>query len=121
VRFLADECLGKLIVTTLRGLGHDVVWVREEARGLLDEKVLAWSVRDERILLTEDFDYADLVFARGAPATGVVILQLSSFPGGWRDVVSGVTGRIEELQGDFPGHLSVIGRTRVKRRPLPAK
>jgi predicted nuclease of predicted toxin-antitoxin system len=47
-------------------------------------------VRDERILLTADFDYGELIFGRGKPAYGVIILRLSDFQGAGVDVAAAV-------------------------------
>lgn len=121
VRYLADECLGLLIVAKLRDLGHDVVWVRDQDRGTSDQMVLERSFREERVLLTEDFDYGDLIFANDHRAFGVVILQLSDFPGSWEDVASQAVGRIDENQSRFVGNLTILGRTRNKTRALPAR
>jgi hypothetical protein len=101
--------------------GHDVEWVRETAKGIPDETVLARSVRDSRILLTEDFDYGDLIFARGHASIGVVIIQLSGFPGTWSEVASEVAMRLDEMHSGFPGMLTVLGRMRIKPRALPAR
>ncbi|NGO51773.1 DUF5615 family PIN-like protein [Allomesorhizobium camelthorni] len=121
MRYLADECLGRLIVSKLRDHGHDVEWVGDVSKGIPDELVLAWSVRDERVLLTEDFDYGDLIFSRGHPAYGVVVLQLSTFPGPWDEVASAVVERLADQESRFLGNLTVLGRTRIKPRELPAR
>jgi predicted nuclease of predicted toxin-antitoxin system len=121
VRYLVDECLGQLVVTNLRQRGHDVEWVRDVARGMPDELVLEWSVREERVLLTEDYDYGDLIFAKGRPAFAVVILQLSGFPGTWEDVAAGVVERLANSQHGFPGYLTILGQTRIKARVLPTR
>jgi predicted nuclease of predicted toxin-antitoxin system len=120
VQYLVDECLGLLVVTKLRDAGHDVEWVRDGAEGTPDETVLEWSVRTKRILITEDFDYGDLIFAKGHPAFGVVILQLSGFQGSWDEVASKAVERLIDSQGGFIGNLTVLGRTRIKSRALPA-
>lgn len=119
MRYLVDECLGLLIVTKLKDLGHDVVWVRDVAKGTPDEKVLEWSARDERVLLTEDFDYGDLIFAKGQEAFGVVILQLSDFSGAWEQVASDAVTRLNGKHSSFVGNLTILGRTRLKIRALP--
>jgi predicted nuclease of predicted toxin-antitoxin system len=120
VRYLVDECLGRRIVTELRDRGNDVVWVRESASGMSDEDVLAWSVRDRRVLLTEDFDYGELIFGQGRSAYGVVILRLSAFRGSWAEVATAVTQRLEKVQGRLTGNLTVLDPTRIKPRALPA-
>jgi len=120
VRYLVDECIGRLIVSKLRDRGDDVAWVRDTAPGMPDDMVLDWSVRDGRVLLTEDFDYGDLIFAQGHPSTGVVILQLSDFPGSWNEVAAAAVARLVDKQDGFLGNLTVLGRTRMKSRALPA-
>lgn len=121
MKYLVDECLGHLIVEKLRKQGHDVEWVRETAKGTPDDTVLDWSVREKRILLTEDFDYGDLIFAQDQPAFGVVILQLSSFPGSWHDVASEMTERLGIFEDRFAGSFTILGRNRIKSRILPAR
>jgi predicted nuclease of predicted toxin-antitoxin system len=121
VRYLVDECLGLLFVIKLRDMGHDVEWVRDGAEGIPDETVLEWSVRTERVLVTEDFDYGDLIFAKGHLAVAVVILQLSDFPGSWEAVATKAVERLTDKQSEFLGNLTVLGRTRFKSRALPAR
>lgn len=120
MRYLVDECLGRRLVSALRDRGHDVEWVRESASGASDEDVLAWSARDRRVLLTTDFDYGELIFGRGKPAYGVVILRLSDFAGSWVEVVAAVAERLEATQSRQAGSLAVLGLSRIKTRALPA-
>jgi hypothetical protein len=40
VNFLADECCDALLVEGLRGDGHDVLYMKESARGTDDHTVL---------------------------------------------------------------------------------
>jgi len=74
--FLADECCDALVVRTLRELGHDVIYVAELAPGLADPDVLEQSVSEERILLTEDRDFGELVFRGQETAYGIVLLRI---------------------------------------------
>jgi len=61
---VANESFPGAAVTALRAAGHDVVWVRTAAPGASDPNVLAWAVREERVLLTFDKDFGEL--ARGS-------------------------------------------------------
>ena len=40
----------------LRTLGHDVLSVYDENRGLPDDEVLRWAEREKRVLITNDKD-----------------------------------------------------------------
>jgi predicted nuclease of predicted toxin-antitoxin system len=66
VRFLADENVPLPSVDALSAAGHDVVWVARETPGLADPRVLDQARRENRILITFDRDFGELVFARGA-------------------------------------------------------
>ena len=114
-----DECLGRHIVSELRKRGNDVEWVRESASGISDEEVLAWSFRDQRILLTEDSDFGELIYGRGRPAYGVVILRIRAFQGSWVEVVMAIVELLETVQTKLIGNLTVLDPTRIKPRALP--
>ena len=66
MRFLADENFPGNAVTALQARGHDIVWIRTAAPGSKDEEVLAWAVREERVLLTFDKDFGELAWYRNA-------------------------------------------------------
>ena len=65
LQFLADESCDFAAVRALRTEGFDVLSVAEAMAGADDESVIALSLRDNRILLTEDKDFGQLVFAAG--------------------------------------------------------
>jgi predicted nuclease of predicted toxin-antitoxin system len=116
MRFLANDNFPGAAVTALNAAGHDVVWVRTVAPGTGDPEVLAWAVREERILLTFDKDFGEL--ARGAVLPrkcGVVLLRMPMpRPGD-------VGQRLADLitaRDDWAGHFSVIEPGRVRMRPL---
>lgn len=116
MRFLANENFPGAAVNALQAAGHDIVWVRAAAPGLDDPAVLAWSAREERVLLTFDKDFGELARASALPATcGVVLLRIR-MPAP-RDVGQ----RIAELitaRDDWAGHFSVIEPGRVRMRSL---
>jgi predicted nuclease of predicted toxin-antitoxin system len=74
--FLADECVDAAVVEGLRDAGHDVRYVAEGERALTDAEVLKIAAQENRILLTEDKDFGDLVFRGGYVVPGVVLLRI---------------------------------------------
>jgi predicted nuclease of predicted toxin-antitoxin system len=76
VRWLADECVAAPLVTLLRTGGHDVLYVAEAAAGLSDADVIALALRQNRLLLTEDKDFGDLVFRRERAIPGLVLMRI---------------------------------------------
>jgi len=116
MRFLADENLPHAAVEALRTAGHDVSWVRTEAPGATDEAIIEWARRYDRVLLTIDKDYGELVLKRGmAASSGVVLFRLPAVrPADLaRRVVDALAAR-----SDWAGHFSVVEDERVRMRPL---
>src|SRR5258707_7461184 len=78
MNFLADESCAGPVVRALREAGHDVVAIAEVARGATDQQVLERALNEKRVLITEDRDFGQLVYARGRSSAGVILLTLDS-------------------------------------------
>ncbi len=76
---LADENVYGLIIKTLREAGIEVYSVYESQRGISDMQISKFSLDPPRIILTEDKDFGDLVFAYKQKPTGVILLRYT-FP-----------------------------------------
>lgn len=116
MRFLADESCDFAVVRALRAAGHDVEAVAELSPRADDEIVIDRAVREQRILITEDKDFGQLVYADKQASGGVLFIR---FPARVRrtlarTVVELVRRRGEQLIGDFV--VVQPGRTRVGRR-----
>jgi predicted nuclease of predicted toxin-antitoxin system len=118
VRFLADECCPTSIVTAIRQAGHDVLYVREETRGITDREVASIAQGEDRILITEDYDFGELVVRQGVALPGLVILALSDQP---RDIrIQRTLETIDRLHVNLLGNLVVVEPARERLRPLGA-
>ncbi len=71
-----DECFNGAVFRALKDAGYDIVRSRDLVPGADDETVLQHAFEEDRILLTEDFDFGDLVVRLRFPARGVVIVAL---------------------------------------------
>ena len=77
MRFLADMGISPRTVAFLRGLGHDAVHLEEQNLGRLPDSDILQKARDEdRVLLTHDLDFGQLMAASGAELPSVVIFRL---------------------------------------------
>jgi len=76
MRFLVDECTGPSVSKWLKQNGHDSLSVYDEARGLDDESILEMALKEERILITNDKDFRELVFRDGQNHNGIILLCL---------------------------------------------
>ena len=67
MRFLADESCDFSVVQALRTAGHDVHAIAELLPGLDDAAVMGLALRERRMLLTEDKNFGQLVYANAEP------------------------------------------------------
>ena len=77
MKFLVDECSGPSVAAWLVSLGHDVYSVFDESQGMTDEDVLSKAYSEERILITNDKDFGEMIFRERRPHRGVVFLRLA--------------------------------------------
>lgn len=117
MRLLANENFPLDAVLALRENGHDVAWIREDARGSNDEQVLARGQQEERILITFDKDFGELAFRSKLPATSGMILFRISAPSAQH--VAQVAVQAIASRTDWAGHFSVIEDNRIRMTPLP--
>ena len=75
MRFLADENISSKVVNALRSKGIQIVSIKEFASSLSDETVLETANAQNRILITFDTDFGELVFKRKLKAKGVILLK----------------------------------------------
>jgi predicted nuclease of predicted toxin-antitoxin system len=80
MKFLLDENVDARLLPYLQGQGHDVLrLVSDYPAGLPDQQVLAIAVTQERILITNDRDFGELVFVQRQAHTGVILLRLGDY------------------------------------------
>jgi predicted nuclease of predicted toxin-antitoxin system len=113
MRFLADESCDFAVVCALRAAGHDVQAVKEICSGAPDEMVMQLAVQEARILLTEDKDFGQLVYAGSGLSVGVIFIR---FPGNARQgMVKAVLELLDKAGDKFQGRFVVVqpGRVRI--------
>jgi predicted nuclease of predicted toxin-antitoxin system len=117
MRFLADENLELSIVEELRLAGHDVATVPGEAAGTRDRLVLSRSVDESRILITNDKDFAELVFLQRSLTVGIILVRLPR--SGSREKARRVAEVVEEQGHRLRGAMTVIEEDASRRRAIP--
>ena len=119
LRSLANENIPGDVVEAIRGLGHDVAWVRIGAPGSRDETVLARAQSEERVVRTFDKDFGDLAFHSRLPASsGIILFRIA--PTTPRHTLSIIVAALG-ARSDWPGHFSVVEFDRIRMTPLPQR
>lgn len=116
--FLANEHFPAASVRLLRRDGHDVAFVAEGPVGASDAENLARAVREQRIILTYDRHYGELIFQQGLPAPpGVVYFRLTQPTADEPATV--LRDLLADPSSPLEGYFVTVGRNRIRRRPLP--
>jgi Uncharacterized protein conserved in bacteria len=116
MKFLADENFPRPALEALRKAGWDVLSIGEECPGVPDEDVAALCADQQRILLTFDKDFGELVFHRGLPAgSGVVLFRVTPDS---PEEAAGLALALVQSQPDLAGSFCVVTRDRIRIRPL---
>jgi predicted nuclease of predicted toxin-antitoxin system len=116
MRWLADECVAAMLVERLRAVGHDVLYMAETHAGADDSTVLGFASGEERLLLTEDKDFGELIFRLRKSVPGVVLLRLGTVapPEKWARLETALS----QFGATLLGRYLVIDEKRIRFRPL---
>ena len=117
MRLCANENVPEDCVAGLRRSGHDVLWIREAAPGSSDAAVLSRARDEERILITFDKDFGDLVFHHGLSGSRGIILFRIVRPSA--ALLAQRLAAILSSRTDWQGQYSVVEEHSVRMRPLP--
>jgi predicted nuclease of predicted toxin-antitoxin system len=75
--FLADMGVSLRVVDWLRSSGHDTIHLRDEGwQSLSNGEIIQKAIREERIVLTFDLDFGEIVAASRATSVSVVLFRL---------------------------------------------
>lgn len=114
MRFLADEGVDISIVRKLRALGFDVFYVIEEVRSLDDDELLQIAYSENRILITRDKDFGELVYRLNKLHTGIILIRLEGYLTYERSEIT--CNAIVEHQEELKGAFTVIQPNAVRIR-----
>lgn len=77
MKFIVDECTGPAAPKWLSAEGHDVISISPDRKGISDKEILKIAVSEERILITNDKDFGELIFKKRQSHCGVIFLRLT--------------------------------------------
>ncbi len=117
MRFLADESCDFAIVKALRKAGHDVKAISEMSPGISDEEVAMQSISEMRILVTEDKDFGQMVYAKSQASAGVIFIR---FPANIRlSVCDMIVRLVEEQEEKLHRRFVVVSPARIRITGIP--
>lgn len=118
MRFLVDECTGPGVAAWLVGQAHDVFSVFDEARGATDDVLIIKAYAENRILITNDKDFGEMVYRERRPHRGVVFLRLTDERTAVK--IAALQALLQNHATRLPGNFVVVTEDRVRFANAPA-
>ncbi len=115
MKLLADEGVEVLVVERLRLEGHDVDYIAELAPGITDDEVLDRANAGQRVLVTVDKDFGELVFRLHRVASGILLIRLAGLS--TDDKAELVAGAVRDRGGQMLGAFTVVSPSVIRIRP----
>ena len=117
MRFAVDACVPAQLAEALRALAADVVSAAGRP-AMPDDEVLSGALARDRVLVTTDKDFGELVFRDGRAAVGVVLIRLDLVSDA---IVEATARRILALQDQGRGVFAVLEPEQERVRPMPER
>ena len=99
------------MISALRNKGIDVVSIKELTSGLSDETVLETANKQNRVLITFDSDFGELIFRQKLKARGIILLKFA--PKSTQQVVD-VTLNVLKTQAKIEGQFLIVKEKKIR-------
>lgn len=118
MKILADENIAKDIVAWLRTSGHDVMFAAETQPGALDLDWAKRAAQEQRLVITSDKDFGELVYRDAVASHGVVLLRLDDLT--VPQILSRLQSAWSVVEANPSGKFIVVTETKVRVRSVPS-
>jgi predicted nuclease of predicted toxin-antitoxin system len=120
MRFLADMGVSMRVVEWLRSSGHDAIHLRDGGlQRLPNGEIFRKAIREQRIVLTFDLDFGEIVAGSGGGSVSVILFRLRNTRADF--VVQRLKSVLEQSKEELVEGAVVLvedGRHRVRRMPI---
>ena len=119
MRLLCDMGVSMKVVQWLRDQGHDCVHLRDEGlQRLPDGQVFAKAIAEDRVVVTFDLDFGDIVATMGSRVASVLLLRLRNARAD--RVIERLAAALDVAGGALEsGAVVVVQESRFRIRHLP--
>jgi predicted nuclease of predicted toxin-antitoxin system len=113
---LADEGLNGNLVKALREDGYQIMWIKETAAGMADEDIIVLARQNNQILITEDKDFGEWIFAH--QLSGLTIIFLRYDKEDYDTILSFLRSALKTIESSGKNEFITINKNKVRRRRI---
>jgi predicted nuclease of predicted toxin-antitoxin system len=119
VKFLLDECLSVRLAPLLEAAGHDVIHVSDRGlAGETDDRVLAAARAEERVLVSADTDFGELLARQGQALPSLLLFRQGN-RGPEHQAMTLIENLDEIVEDLLAGAIVVFTNDNIRIRRLP--
>ena len=111
MKFLADENISQKVVNSLRSKGIDIISLKELTSGVIDETVLYIANQQQRVLITFDSDFSELIFKQKLKSRGVILLKFT--PRSSQQVAEIISNALKS-QAKIEAHFLIVREKKIR-------
>ena len=109
----------RAVVEALRTAGHDATYAADTNRRADDKVLVMLAQTEDRVIVTEDFDFGELLIRQQLKAPGAIVLHL---PGTSPRERAARLIKVTQLKDiTLVDRLTIVSARRVRQRPLVAQ
>jgi predicted nuclease of predicted toxin-antitoxin system len=119
MRFIVDENAGPTLAAWLRNNGHDVFSIYEPTRGLDDLEVIEKAFKENRILITSDKDFGEIIFRKHRKHRGVILIRLDDERN--KNKIAAIERVLQNYANRLGDHFTVVTETKIRITGFPSE
>jgi predicted nuclease of predicted toxin-antitoxin system len=116
VKILADESVDFPVVKLLRCKNFTIDYITEIKPGISDDQVINLAKQKERILLTADKDFGELIYRLNKVSAGIILYRLPGFNN--KQKARLILKILQDYDTDLPGSFTVITKKQVRIKKI---
>lgn len=116
MKFLANENFPIASFKVLNNIGWDIEHIGNTNNGISDNEVMSIAINENRIIITFDSDYGELVFKFGYKPPGVIYLRIQDFKPEYPGQLLIEIVEVDKL--DIENKFTVIDDNQIRQRKI---
>ncbi len=116
LKLLFDVGVSKKAEEHFKNLGFDVFAVRDVDASMKDIDILKFAVKEQKLIITMDKDFGELVFNSKKTHSGVLLLRMED--ANWKEKIDTLSEIFKKYSKDIAGNFSVYKNGKLRIRKL---
>jgi len=116
IKFLANVNVEKPLVDFLYEKGFDIKWVTNIDKQMPDAHVCEIANKEQRVIITNDKDFGEIVFLQKKIAYGIILLRIKGQNSSEKIIL--IEKLLDKYLDKIAGHFVIVTKEKIRFIPL---